>query len=131
MNIGANQCGNLAKALEAAGKHKDEAFIKENLHTFQVEYEKLLQDVEVTLLEFGVDLLGRKKGSQENQLITDLTPYLKKLREVVERFDFAQMAELVRNMQQLTVKEELKNVLQEIQRLADEMDIDGLLAICQ
>ena len=45
INIGANQCGNLAKALEAAGKHKDEAFIKENLQTFQVEYEKLLQDV--------------------------------------------------------------------------------------
>lgn len=131
MNIGANRCGNLAKALEAAGKHGDKAFIKENLQSFEVEYEKLLQDIEVALLEFGVDLLGRKKGSQEKQLITDLTPYLKELRGVVERFDFAQMAELVRNMQQLTVKEELKNVLQEIQRLADEMDIDGLLTICQ
>ena len=78
MNIGANRCGNLAKALEAAGKHGDKAFIKENLQSFEVEYEKLLQDIEVALLEFGVDLLGRKKGSQEKQ---NLKTYYRKYKD--------------------------------------------------
>ena len=131
MNIGAKQCAELAKALESAGKRQDEAFIRAKLSAFQTEYEKLLQDIEVALLEFDVDLFSGKNDLAKDQVLTDLTPQLQELREVVKRFDFAQMAELVRNMQQLTVKEELKNVLQEIQRLADEMDIDGLLAICQ
>ena len=131
MNIGAVSCAELAKALEAAGKRQDAAFIKAKLSDFQIEYEKLLQDIEVALLEFDVDLFTRKKALAKDQILTDLTPQLQELRAVVERFDFAQMAEMVRNLQQLPVAEEQKALLQEIQKLADEMDIDGLLAICQ
>lgn len=133
MNIGAMACGEEARELEMAGKRRDRSYIWTHFHHFQDQYNKLLQDIEIALLALNVDLIDTKKELETNEdgEVSDLTEPFAKLKEAVENFDFAKMAEILREMKGMNLSTELLDKVEYLEHLSDEMDIDGLLEALQ
>ena len=126
LNIGANACGEMAKSLEMAGKSNDLVYIKENIERFSKRFSQMLNEIEHALEEIGVKQSKPIEKNQDGE-VTDISKELEELKNVIMQYDFAKAAEQIRHLERLPLTKELREVVEKIKTLADDMDIEGIL----
>lgn len=122
-SIGAVDCGDLAKELEAAGRREDVTFLQENIPVFVEAFTRLLSDVEQSLLRIG-ELPGEQAEAAEEKM--SFEELKKELANAVEAFDFARGASVIAEMKELKLTKEQQEACLHLERAMEEMDLDAL-----
>lgn len=125
LNIGAHHCGETAKALEMAGRHEDISYIQSNLQSFEDEYRSLVQTFTNAFQKWSL----QDESSCDSKTTKEITAILKDFKTAVSEFDFASAATLLRKAHTASDTEKHTDLLNQLDRFMDEMDIDQILSI--
>ena len=125
LNIGAHHCGETAKALEMAGRHEDISYIQSNLQSFEDEYRSLVQTFTNVFQKWNL----QDESSCDSKTTNEITAILKDFKTAVSEFDFASAATLLRKAHTASDAEKHTDLLNQLDRFMDEMDIDQILSI--
>lgn len=125
LNIGAHHCGETAKALEMAGRHEDISYIQSNLQSFEDEYRSLVQTFTNAFQKWSL----QDESSCDSKTTNEITAILKDFKTAVSEFDFASAATLLRKAHTASDTEKHTDLLNQLDRFMDEMDIDQILSI--
>ena len=125
LNIGAHHCGENARALEMAGKNEDISYIQSNLQEFEDEYRSLVQTFTNVFQKWNL----QDESSCDSKTTNEITAILKDFKTAVSEFDFASAATLLRKAHTAADAEKHTDLLNQLDRLMEEMDIDQILSI--
>ncbi len=125
-SIGETQCGDLAKALEAAGKQEDTDYISGRAPAFAERFGELLSAVEEALVAHG----DMERGGTEEKP-EDVPSLLAQIKDAIEQFDFATGNALLARLRELWQDEEGQEMCRRIGELLEDLDTDGLLALLE
>lgn len=126
LNIGANSCGEKARALERAGRNRDISFISEHLEEFETAYEELLNKISAIL---GRDAFSTNDSTFTNNPLT--MDYLTDCQKALANFDFATASSALRKAHNSSDADEFDEILCKLDGLMESLDIDGLTTILQ
>lgn len=123
-NIGANELGDYAKLLEAAGKEENGEYIRGDLPVFSQEYKVMLGQVQQDLENRGVSFDA--EASNDN-----LESVLESIGKLVKELDFAGVAKELRDTQSVFEDADQPELFRALQEMADEVDDDGIRRILE
>lgn len=123
-NIGANELGDYAKLLEAAGKEENGEYIRGELPVFSQEYRVMLGQVQQDLENRGVSF-----DAEENS--ENLESVLESIGKLVKELDFAGAAKELRDTQSVFEDADEPELFRVLQEMADEVDDDGIRRILE
>ena len=134
LNIGAKDCGALAKDLEMAGKNLDDGFIKNNLDDFKKNYCTMIDAIR-TVCNFE----NSNTDSFVDQTVDSNAPTLKntsdvpgaleKLKNSMIDYDFASASKYLKQAHDADISGENSELLKKLDAMMDEMDIDGIIEL--
>ncbi|MGN0141624.1 MAG: response regulator [Roseburia sp.] len=125
LNIGANSCGEAAKALEMAGRNEDISYIRSNLQSFLEEYRNLLETFQKVFQKWN---LG-KESSSSPDTSEQTAAMLQEFKESILNYDFAHAAALLRKAHTASDADEHDALLHQLDILMDDLDVDGILSL--
>lgn len=125
LNIGAQACGESAKALERAGKNKEIPFIHAHFSAFEDEYRSLLQLFEKVLEQF-LPQTSPSSSVEEKQLTQDL---LLECRAALLDYDFATAAALLRKAHHAPDADLHEELLHQLDSFMDSMEVEQMISL--
>lgn len=123
-NIGANELGDYAKLMEAAGKEENGEYIRGELPVFTQEYKAMLEQIQQALESRGVAF-----DAEENR--ENLGCVLESIGKLMKELDFAGMVKELRDTQSVFEDADEMELFHALQVLADEVDDGGIKNILQ
>ena len=108
-----------------AGKNEDISYIQSNLQEFEDEYRSLVQTFTNVFPKWNL----QDESSCGSKTTNEITAILKDFKTAVSEFDFASAATLLRKAHTAADAEKHTDLLDQLDRLMDEMDIDQILSI--
>ena len=125
LNIGAQACGESAKALERAGKNKEIPFIHAHFSAFEDEYRSLLQLFEKVLEQF-LPQTSPSSSVEEKKLTQDL---LLECRVALLDYDFATAAALLRKAHHAPDADLHEKLLHQLDAFMDSMEVEQMISL--
>ncbi len=125
LNVGAERCGNAAKALETAGKNKDISYIRTNLQSFEYEYRKLLQTFKNVFQKYNISTVSSPDSDSSGQIAA----ILKDFKKSVSDFDFASATALLKKAHAASDAAEHTDLLNQLDSLMEDMNIEQILSL--
>lgn len=128
-NIGAGEVGDLAKALEFAGKEENYEFVKEKLPEFLDYYTKFIASIGKELQQRGLlQNVSTAGGEQDGQNV--VRTCLDKIAEAMKMYDFASASDYVIEAKKC-VDDSQRAFLDELNKKIDDIDIDAVLEMIE
>ncbi|MGN1187956.1 MAG: Hpt domain-containing protein [Lachnospiraceae bacterium] len=125
LNVGAEKCGNAAKALETAGKAQDISYIRTNLQSFEDEYRKLLQTFRNVFQKYNIPTAA-SSGSDSSGQVAEI---LKDFKKSVSEYDFASATALLKKAHTASDADEHTELLNQLDALMDDMNIEQIMSL--
>ena len=128
MNIGAEMISEMARAQEMAGKEKRYTYINEHYQEFCEKYKELLESIHQVLVHF--DLLPGSR--QEDRPVLEESIFqatLHNIQNKVEEFEFAQVFEILEQLENYQVDDKQAELLKQIKVLMDDFNVDEINAL--
>lgn len=121
-NIGATECGELARTLEQAGKNHEIRIIEDTTKLFAEKYRSLTAEVKNALIAMG--------AMQESEFLPSTEDAAQKLladiAETVDNLDFANASGLIRKAKKATFEEPYRALFSRLGELIEQMDLEGI-----
>ena len=121
-NIGANECGDKAKALEMAGREKNLDYIRANQSSFEEEYIELLDRVENALKK----MTGDASDSSDSE--ADLSEYVARIKHAAAEYDIPTAEKILKTMMQKQWTNEEKEIIRKLEDMINDVDFDALMS---
>ena len=128
MNIGAEMISEMARAQEMAGKEKRYTYINEHYQEFCEKYKELLESIHQVLVHF--DLLPGSR--QEDRPVLEESIFqatLHNIQNKVEEFEFAQVFEILEQLENYQVDDKQAELIKQIKVLMDDFNVDEINAL--
>lgn len=124
-NIGAKSLGDIAKALETAGKNEDISYISSVLQAFENEYRKLLQTFMNVFRKYNLTDESSPDTDTSNQVEAILTDFKK----AVADYDFASATALLEKAHTAPDAGNYADLLNQLDILMDTLDIEQIISL--
>ena len=121
-NIGADECGDLAKKLENAASDKNSAYIRKNHGEFISRFRHLIDAINKYLTENGIMTENR-----DDTISFD--GYVRKLQKAANEYDFPAIEAIKKDMEELSMSDHQKEKYKMIRQMIEDTDIDDLQII--
>lgn len=122
-SLGADQIGELAKALEMAGKQNDFEFIKSNYDSFKVEYAKYIDIIgEALNLKNG----DEDEESSEEAVKQHFKNAVDTIKECARSFDLAGMSTAIRKVDRDSLSLEYLEIYESLSNYIDNIELDKI-----
>ena len=121
-NIGADECGNLAKELENAASDKNSTYIRKNHKEFISRFRNLINAINKYLTENGIMTENRDDTISFDE-------YVRKLQKAANEYDFPAIDAIKKDMEKLSMSDSQKEKYKVIKQMIEDTDIDDLQII--
>ena len=128
LNIGATEISALARKQEEQGRAGNFAYIDEYMQTFQTEYRKLLDKLEIVLTHY--QLLKNNSEDTENEMaVLDesmISRIYKNIERQINNFDFGKVFEILDETKKYKLPEKHLEILTQIEELMNDLSVDEI-----
>lgn len=118
-NIGADECGNMAKELENAAKNENSIYIRKNHGKFITEFQKLIDNINNYLAEKGIIIENKEDADS-------FDGFVRKIQKAANEYDFPAIDAIKKEMEKLSMSDDEKEKYEMIKQMIEETDIDNL-----
>lgn len=122
-SVGADQIGELAKALEMAGKQYNLEFIKSNYDIFKVEYEKYIDIIGKAL---NLKSEGEDEESSDEAVKQHFKNAVDTIKECARSFDLAGMSTAIRKVDKDSLSLEYLEIYESLSNYIDNIELDKI-----
>ncbi len=121
-NIGADQCGDLAKKIEFAGKETNIDFIRENNDILIDSLRKMVSSIKESLNKISSENALDKSNDEENSI----DEMILKIKNAVRDYDFPNADKLVTEMLNYNLDETQNKKIIELKNYINDIDIEAV-----
>ena len=121
-NIGADECGDLAKELENAASDKNSTYIRKNHGEFISRFRHLIDAINKYLTENGIMTENRDDTISFDGCV-------RKLQKAANEYDFPAIEAIKKDMEELSMSDHQKEKYKMIRQMIEDTDIDDLQII--
>lgn len=121
-NIGAKECGDMAKQLEMAAREGRLDYVVREQVNFEGKFQRLLQRISTVLEQEGYEI-------QNKENTTDFGGFLTQMEEAVQAYDVPSVEKILRRMKKYPWDDSERDVLERIERKVQDFDLDGMMFI--
>lgn len=126
LNIGATKISSHARKQEEQGRAGDLTYIDEHMQSFQDEYYKLLNNLELVLKHF--EMLASETNSEDLPLLDEssVIHIFRNIERHIDEFDFAKVFEIIEETKKYKLPEKYSKLLSQTEVLMEELSIDEI-----
>lgn len=121
-NIGAKECGDMARKLEMAAREGNVDYVIREQVNFESKFQRLLQRISQTLEKEGYKV-------QNREMTTSFSEYLTQMEKAIESFDVPTVEKILRRVKKSEWTDDKKEVLGAIEQKVQEFDLEGMMEI--
>ena len=128
LNIGATEISALARRQEEEGRAGNFAYIDEYMSTFQTEYRKLLEKLEIVLTHYQL-LKTDSEDSESEMAVLDeamIVRIYKNIERQINNFDFGKVFEILDETKKYKLPDKHSELLAKIEELINDLSVDEI-----
>ncbi len=131
LNIGAMELSAKAKQQEAQGRKENFVYIDSHFQNFNVEYNKLLDNIQAVLEHFN--MLNTGDSTDDTQTLSNemIKRIFKAIDTNIDNFDFGKVFEILEEIKQYNIPKEYKELFEKISDYMEDLDVDNIKELLQ